>query len=63
MGLEGIVSKRAGSLYRSGNGRHWLKCKNPDFVEGDPLPRDGSLAIARRLRTAVSCGKASSCPH
>ena len=32
MGLEGIVSKRAGSLYRSGNGRHWLKCKNPAFV-------------------------------
>ena len=27
-GLEGIVSKRAGSLYRSGTGRQWLKlCK------------------------------------
>jgi bifunctional non-homologous end joining protein LigD len=32
MGLEGIVSKRAGSLYRSGNGRQWLKCRNPTFV-------------------------------
>ena len=32
MGLEGIVSKRAGSLYRSGNGRQWLKCKNPAFM-------------------------------
>jgi bifunctional non-homologous end joining protein LigD len=32
MGLEGIVSKRAGSLYRSGNGRQWVKCKNPTFV-------------------------------
>ena len=31
MGLEGIVSKRAGSLYRSGNGRQRLKCKNPAF--------------------------------
>jgi bifunctional non-homologous end joining protein LigD len=31
LGLEGIVSKRAGSLYRSGNGRQWLKCKNPAF--------------------------------
>jgi bifunctional non-homologous end joining protein LigD len=31
MGLEGIVSKRAGSLYWSGNGRPWLKCKNPAF--------------------------------
>jgi bifunctional non-homologous end joining protein LigD len=25
MGLEGIVSKRAGSLYRSGNGQQRLK--------------------------------------
>jgi bifunctional non-homologous end joining protein LigD len=32
LGLEGIVSKRAGSLYRSGNGRQWLKCKNPAFM-------------------------------
>jgi bifunctional non-homologous end joining protein LigD len=26
-GLEGIVSKRAGSLYRNGNPRQWLKRK------------------------------------
>ena len=32
LGLEGIVSKRAGSLYRSGPTRNWLKTKNPDFV-------------------------------
>jgi bifunctional non-homologous end joining protein LigD len=32
LGLEGIVSKRAGSLYRSGTSRHWLKCKNPAFT-------------------------------
>jgi bifunctional non-homologous end joining protein LigD len=32
MGLEGIVSKRAGSFYRSGPSRNWLKTKNPDFV-------------------------------
>jgi bifunctional non-homologous end joining protein LigD len=31
LGLEGIVSKRAGSRYRSGPGRNWLKVKNPDF--------------------------------
>ena len=30
MGLEGIVSKRKASLYRSGPSRDWLKCKNPD---------------------------------
>ena len=32
MGLEGIVSKREGSLYRSGPSRSWLKTVNPDFV-------------------------------
>jgi bifunctional non-homologous end joining protein LigD len=32
LGLEGIVSKRAGSRYRSGNSRQWLKSKNPEFV-------------------------------
>jgi bifunctional non-homologous end joining protein LigD len=32
MGLEGIVSKRAGSLYKSGPSRNWLKTKNPNFV-------------------------------
>ena len=32
MGLEGIVSKRAGSLYRSGRSRNWLKTRNPAFV-------------------------------
>jgi ATP-dependent DNA ligase len=29
MGLEGIVSKRKGSPYRSGRSRDWLKSKNP----------------------------------
>jgi bifunctional non-homologous end joining protein LigD len=32
MGLEGIVSKRAASRYRSGYSRQWLKSKNPAFV-------------------------------
>ena len=32
LGLEGIVSKRAGSLYRSGASRSWVKSKNPTFV-------------------------------
>jgi bifunctional non-homologous end joining protein LigD len=31
LGLEGIVSKRAGSRYRSGPSRNWLKSLNPDF--------------------------------
>jgi bifunctional non-homologous end joining protein LigD len=29
MGLEGIVSKRRDSPYRSSRSRDWLKCKNP----------------------------------
>jgi len=29
MGLEGIVSKRLGSTYRSGRSRQWVKSKNP----------------------------------
>ena len=32
LGLEGIVSKRAGSLYKSGPSRNWLKTKNANFV-------------------------------
>jgi hypothetical protein len=31
LGLKGIVSKRAGSRYSSGNSRQWLKSKNPAF--------------------------------
>ena len=30
MGLEGIVSKRLSSRYRSGRSPDWLKFKNPD---------------------------------
>jgi bifunctional non-homologous end joining protein LigD len=29
LGCEGIVSKRLGSLYRSGRSRHWIEVKNP----------------------------------
>jgi bifunctional non-homologous end joining protein LigD len=30
LGLEGIVSKRLGSRYRSGRSPDWLKFKNPN---------------------------------
>jgi ATP-dependent DNA ligase len=30
LGCEGIVSKRLGSLYRSGRSAHWVKVKNPN---------------------------------
>ena len=29
LGCEGIVSKRLGSMYRSGRSPHWIKVKNP----------------------------------
>ena len=32
LGLEGIVSKRADSFYKSGKSRNWLKSMNPYFV-------------------------------
>ena len=31
LGLEGIVSKRAGSRYKSGPSRNWLECLSPEF--------------------------------
>ena len=31
LGLEGLVSKRVGSRYSSGNSRQWVKVKNPAF--------------------------------
>ena len=33
LGLEGIVSKRQGSFYRSGKCRNWLKTKEPEFCQ------------------------------
>ena len=32
LGLEGVVSKREGSFYRSRKSRNWLKTKNPNFM-------------------------------
>jgi bifunctional non-homologous end joining protein LigD len=31
LGLEGVASKRAGSLYQSGRTRDWLKTMNAEF--------------------------------
>jgi bifunctional non-homologous end joining protein LigD len=35
LGVEGIVSKRLGSRYRSGRSADWLKFKNPRAQEGE----------------------------
>jgi bifunctional non-homologous end joining protein LigD len=44
MGLEGIVSKRLGSRYRSGRSPDWLKFKNPEA----PAVRGRRKRIGRR---------------
>jgi bifunctional non-homologous end joining protein LigD len=43
MGLEGIVSKRLGSRYRSGRSPDWLKFKNPDAPAGGSSRGGGGL--------------------
>ena len=48
MGLEGIVSKRLGSYYRSGRTRDWLKFKNPEAPAVKRRKRGyGNRGIAR----------------
>ena len=50
LGLEGIVSKRAGSRYRSGTSRNWLKSSAPNFNAGEERPRPWSKLRARACR-------------
>jgi hypothetical protein len=54
MGLEGIVSKRLGSPYRSGRSPDWLKFKNPEAPavrreEEEDWGRDDRPQIAKRI--------------
>ena len=48
---EGIVSKRLGSLYRSGRSPHWLKVKNPKAA-AVACGRDLLITPASRSATA-----------
>ena len=41
LGLEGIVSKRKDSHYRSGRSPHWIKSKNPACAGGEAGSRGG----------------------
>jgi ATP-dependent DNA ligase len=56
MGLEGIVSKRLGSAYRSGRTSDWLKFKNPNAPavkrEAERIGRDEGYATAVRHHPA-----------
>jgi ATP-dependent DNA ligase len=45
MGLEGIVSKRLGSRYRSGRSPDWLKFKNPEMPPRRPSKKDSPAKL------------------
>ena len=52
MGLEGIVSKRKASRYRSGRSGDWLKSKNPACEAcGGRRRRKGAAMIEGKSRT------------
>jgi hypothetical protein len=51
MGLEGIVSKRLGSRYRSGRSLDWLKFKNP---EGPAVRREAEDSVSQESRRGIS---------
>jgi bifunctional non-homologous end joining protein LigD len=60
LGCEGIVSKRLGSLYRSGRSAHWVKVKNPNApaVKREAEEDWGSPHwIKNRKQTAVTRGE------
>ena len=43
LGLEGIVSKRLDSKYRSGRSKAWIKVKNPDAPAAKRFTDEGSM--------------------
>ncbi|TPO01276.1 DNA ligase D [Mesorhizobium sp. B1-1-5] len=59
MGLEGVVSKRADALYRSGRGLSWIKSKctlRQEFVIGGYLPSDKTGRGLRSLLVGFNEG-------
>ena len=57
MGLEGIVSKRVGSAYWSGNCRNCTRAKNPSFARLALHEKRGVNIAARRKASAFAPGK------
>jgi ATP-dependent DNA ligase len=41
LGLEGIISRRAGSFYRSGPSKMWIKIKNPNSPAATRVLEEG----------------------
>jgi hypothetical protein len=48
IGLEGIVSKRLTSRYKSGACKSWLKVKNPAYERASQREREGDAPRANR---------------
>jgi hypothetical protein len=58
LGLEGIVSKRKDSPYRSGRSPDWLKMKNSDAPDAVGLAR-GSVHSVTLLPRSISFATAA----
>jgi bifunctional non-homologous end joining protein LigD len=59
LGCEGIVSKRLGSLYRSGRSPHWVKVKNPKAPAVEREAEEdwgGTKSTSARFALAEPCG-------
>jgi hypothetical protein len=55
MGLEGIVSKRKNSAYRSGRSPDWLKSKNPACRGGEAGGYDSrGMSMGNTLRSILT---------
>ena len=54
MGLEGILSKRRDSRYRSGRSPDWIKSKNPacEAVRGEAQMARCTIAFAKKLNAS-----------
>jgi ATP-dependent DNA ligase len=54
LGCEGIVSKRLGSLYRSGRSKQWVKIKNPAAPAVQREAEEDWRSVRRAARRARS---------
>ena len=49
LGLEGIVSKKLDTPYRSGPAKAWIKIKNPNAPARNPQVFSGTATLAEWL--------------
>src|SRR5262249_9338298 len=63
MGLEGIVSKRKYSMYRSGRSPDWLKMKNSDAPAVTREAEEDWARMTRRKREIIGLRNERDFPH